>query len=140
MVPHYLLVLILAVSASARTATTSQNKVDEARSTEETVLGDLKLAYDTYKDCSGNDISHCLKQKLAKAINKVSKSDELSILNGVTITRDKDSMVNEVEVEEVNPRSLDESSLDNFILDKFVQFMQSHTIQVTANILFKHLS
>ncbi|KAJ0170874.1 hypothetical protein K1T71_013646 [Dendrolimus kikuchii] len=130
MVPHYLLVLTLAVAASARTATTSQNKVDEGRSTEEAILGDLKLAYDTYKDCSGNDISHCLKQKLAKAINKVSKSEELSVLSGVTITKDKDAMINEVEVEEANPRSLDESSLDNLILDKIIRFMQSHTIQI----------
>lgn len=128
MVPQYLLVLTLAVAVSARTATTNQNKV-EARSSEDTVVGDLKIAYETYKDCSGSDIANCLKFKLAKALNRISKSDEISILSGVTITKNKDAAQN-VEVEEAIPRGLDEGSLDNLILDKIVGFMQSHTIQV----------
>ncbi|XP_028177090.1 uncharacterized protein LOC114364931 [Ostrinia furnacalis] len=130
MVPHYLLILTLAVAASARTASTNKNTLDEARSTEDSVLGDLKIAYETYRDCSGGDLSSCLKRKLAKAITRISKSDEVSVLSGVTITKDKDAKVNDVEVEEAIPRGLDESSLDNLILDKIVGFMQTHTIQV----------
>lgn len=132
MVPHYLLVLTLAAAASARTASTSQNTIDEPRSSEDSVLGDLKVAYETYKDCSGVELANCLKLKLAKALTRISKSDELSLLGGVTITKDKDAQVANV-VEEAVPRGLDESSMDNLIMDKIVGFMQSHTIQVRAN-------
>ncbi|XP_030034237.2 uncharacterized protein LOC115450376 [Manduca sexta] len=130
MVPHYLLILTLAVAASARTASTSHNRLDEGRSSEDSLLGDLKVAYDTYKECSGEEISSCLKQKLAKTLSRMSKSDELSVVSGVTITKDKDAKVNDVEIDEAVPRSLDESSLDNFIFDKIVGFMRTHTIQV----------
>ncbi|XP_072935213.1 uncharacterized protein Osi8 [Epargyreus clarus] len=129
MVPNYLLVLTLAVAVSARTASTNQNTLDEGRSSEDSILGDLKVAYETYKDCSGSDISNCLKVKLAKALNRISSSEEVSILSGVKITRDKDADVENV-VEEAIPRGLDESSLDSLILDKIVGFMQTHTIQV----------
>lgn len=128
MVTRYLLILTLALSVSARTA----HKVD-GRS-EESILGDLKLAYDTYKDCSGDDVTNCLKHKLAKTLTRLARSDELDVLNGVTIKKDKDAKVKEVD--EVVPRSLDESSLDNLILDKVIGFMQSHTIQVRLNYLF----
>ncbi|CAH0401544.1 unnamed protein product [Chilo suppressalis] len=130
MVPHYLLILTLAVAASARTASTNKNTIEEARSSEDTVLGDLRVAYETYRECSGSDLSSCLKRKLAKAINKVSESDEVTLLGGVTITKDKDAKINDVEVEEAIPRGLDESSLDNLILDKIIGFMQTHTVQV----------
>ncbi|KAJ8715397.1 hypothetical protein PYW07_009879 [Mythimna separata] len=123
----YLLILTLVAAATARTATTTQNKL-EARSSDDNVLGDLKLAYETYKDCSGSDISHCLKRKLAKTLSRLTKTEELDILNGVTITKDKD--VHIVEKEEAIPRGMDESSLNNLILDKVVNFMRSHTLQV----------
>jgi hypothetical protein len=132
MVPHYLLILTLAVAASARTASTNKNTLDEARSSEDSVLGDLKVAYETYRDCSGGDISSCLKRKLAKAITRFSQNEEVSVLSGVTITKDKDAKINDVEVEEAIPRGLDESSLDNLIMDKIVGFMQTHTVQVSA--------
>ncbi|CAH2059506.1 unnamed protein product, partial [Iphiclides podalirius] len=129
MVPHYLLVLTLAAAVSGRTASTNQNKLDEGRSSEDTVLGDLKAVYETYKDCSEGEVGNCLKLKLAKALTKISKSDEIVLLNGVTISKDKNAVEN-VEVEEAMPRSLDENSLDSLILDKIVGFMQTHTIQI----------
>lgn len=129
MVPHYLLVLTLAAAVSGRTASTNQNKLDEARSSEDTVLGSLKAAYETYKDCSEDEVGNCLKLKLAKALTKITKSDEIVLLNGVTISKDRDAVEN-VEVEEAMPRSLDENSLDSLILDKIVRFMQTHTVQV----------
>ncbi|XP_063369156.1 uncharacterized protein LOC134657511 [Cydia amplana] len=128
MVPHYLLVLTLAVAVSARTASTNQNTLEEGRSSDDTILGDLKVAYETYKDCSGGDIGTCLKVKLAKALNRISESEEVSLMSGVTITKDKDAKVEEVE--QALPRGLDESSLDHLILDKIVGFMQSHTVQI----------
>ncbi|CAK1541121.1 unnamed protein product [Leptosia nina] len=125
---HYILVLTLAAAVSARTASTNQNSVDEGRSADDTVLGDLKIAYETYRDCSGSDIASCLKLKLAKALNRISKSDEVTLLGGVTITKDKNAV--EKMDEEAIPRNLDESSLDNLILDKIAGFLQTHTVQV----------
>lgn len=122
MVPHYFLILTLAITVSARTASHKTEK-----SSEDT-FGELKLAYETYKECSGDDIAHCLKQKLAKTLTRLARSDELNVLNGVTIKKDKDAKV-EI-VEEAVPRGLDESSLDNLIMDKIIGFMQSHTFQV----------
>ncbi|KOB63518.1 Osiris 8-like protein, partial [Operophtera brumata] len=127
MVPHYLLILTLAITVSARTAGTSHNKVD-SRSSEESTFGELKLAYETYKECSGDDITHCLKQKLAKTLTRLARSDELNVLNGVTIKKDKDAKIEDVEA--AVPRGMDESSLDNLIMDKIIGFMQSHTFQV----------
>ncbi|XP_049880443.1 uncharacterized protein LOC126376938 [Pectinophora gossypiella] len=127
--PYYLLVLTLAVTVSARTAATNQNTVDEPRSSDDTILGDLKVAYDTYKDCSGGEITNCLKVKLAKALNRISQSEEVSLLSGVTIVKDKDAKI-ENEIEEAIPRGLDESSLDNLIMDKIFGFLQTHTVQV----------
>lgn len=129
MSPHYLLILTLAVAVSARTASTNQNTVNEARSSEDNVLGDLKFAYETYKDCSLTDISSCLKLKLARALNRITNSEELSLLSGVTLVKEKDAKIDN-EVEEAIPRGLDESSLDNLILDKIVGFFQSHSVQV----------
>lgn len=129
MSPHYLLILTLAVAVSARTASTNQNTVNEARSSEDHILGDLKFAYETYKDCSATDISSCLKLKLARALNRITKSEELSLLSGVTLVKEKDAKIDN-EVEEAIPRGLDESSLDNLILDKIVGFFQSHSVQV----------
>lgn len=130
MVPHYLLVLTLAAAVAGRTASTNQNTIDEPRSSEDSVLGDLKVAYETYRECTGGELANCLKLKLAKALTRISKSDELSLLGGVTITKDKDAKVENVAVEEAVPRGLDESSMDNLIMDKIVGFMQTHTIQV----------
>ncbi|KPJ20267.1 hypothetical protein RR48_04865 [Papilio machaon] len=129
MVPNYLLILTLAVAVTGRTASTHQNKLEEARSSEDGVLGDLKIAYETYKDCSGSEIGNCLKLKLAKALTRITKSDEINLLNGVTISKDKNAIEN-VETEEAIPRSLDENSLDSLILDKIVGFMRTHTIQI----------
>ncbi|XP_062532354.1 uncharacterized protein LOC134201493 [Bombyx mori] len=125
MATHHLILLTLAVAVTARTA----NRAEEPRSSEDSFLGDLKTAYDTYKDCTGAELSNCLKRKLAKALSKVANTEELSIPGGVTITKDKDAKVNEVEVEEAVPRGLDESSLDNIIMDKIFRFMQTHTVQ-----------
>lgn len=123
----YLLILTLAAVVTARTATTSQNKL-EGRSSDDTLLGDLKLAYETYKDCSESDISHCLKRKLAKTLTRLTKADEVNLISGVTITKDKDVKI--VEKEEAIPRGLDDGSLNNILLDKVVNFMRSHTFQV----------
>ncbi|XP_022827676.1 uncharacterized protein LOC111357285 [Spodoptera litura] len=123
----YLLLLTLVAAVTARTATTGQNKL-EGRSSDDNILGDLKLAYETYKDCSGSDISHCLKRKLAKTLSRLTKAEELNILNGVTITKDNNVQI--MEKEEAIPRGMDEGSLNNLILDKVVNFMRSHTLQV----------
>ncbi|XP_041985128.1 uncharacterized protein LOC121737541 [Aricia agestis] len=120
MVPHYLTILLLAAAVAARST--------QEVASEDNILGDIKVAYETYKDCGDKDLFHCLKRKLAKSLTRLSKSEEISLLNGVTITKNEGA-VEKVE-EEAIPRGLDESSLDNLILDKIVGFMQTHTIQV----------
>lgn len=132
MLPKYLIILVLAAAVHGRTASSNQNNIDQGRSSDESILGDLKVAYETYKDCSESDLSHCLKVKLAKALNRISKTDEVTLLSGVTMVRDPSVDVKDAEqnVEEALPRGLEDGALDNIILDKIVGFLQTHTIQV----------
>ncbi|CAH0597866.1 unnamed protein product [Chrysodeixis includens] len=123
----YLLLLTLVAAVSARTATTTQNKL-EARSADDNILGELKFAYETYKDCSGSEISHCLKRKLAKTLSRLTNAEELTILDGVTLTKDKDVKIEEKE--EAIPRGMNDGSLNNLIFDRIVNFMRTHTLQV----------
>lgn len=125
MVPQYLLVLVLAVAVSARTAASTQDASDD----NDSALGDIKIAYETYKDCGDKELLlSCLKRKLAKSLTRLGNSEEITILNGVTITKNQDVPVRD---HEAVPRGLDEGSLDNFIMDKIFDFMQTHTIKVS---------
>lgn len=141
MVPKYLIVLVLAAAVNGRTASTNQNTIEEGRSSEDSVLGDFKIAYETYKDCSGSDLANCLKLKLAKALNRISKADEVTLLGGVTMIRDK-SVPNDAEqnVEEALPRGLEDGALDNLLLDKIVGFLKTHTIQVKRKYVKPYLT
>lgn len=136
MLPQYLIVLLLAAAVSCRTASTNQNKIEEARS-DDSIGDNLMVAYNTYRECNGGELSSCLKQKLAKTLTRLSKADELSLLSGVTMVRDKSVPVKDENVEEALPRGVED--LDNLIFDKIVGFLQTHTIQVN-NINYDYYS
>jgi len=102
------------------------------------MLGDLRYVYQTYKECSGAELSPCLKLKLLSAIDRVSRSAQLNVAEGVTLVQDE-STSNESEPErslqeiEANlPRALDdkEDVLNGMIFDKIVKFFQSHTLKL----------
>jgi len=134
---------VLLTTASARSAETNpkSNSINEqqtARSSSSGMLGDLRYVYQTYKECSGAELSPCLKLKLLSAIDRVSRSAQLNVAEGVTLVQDE-STSNESEPErslqeiEANlPRALDdkEDVLNGMIFDKIVKFFQSHTLKL----------
>jgi len=134
---------VLLATASARSAesnpkSNSINEQQTARSSSGGMLGELRYVHQVYKECSGAELSPCLKLKLLSAIDRVSRSAQLNVAEGVTLVQDE-STSNESEPErslqeiEANlPRALDdkEDVLNGMIFDKIVKFFQSHTLKL----------
>lgn len=137
------LALLLAV-ASARSAETNPttNSIDEeaGRSTGNgNVFGDLRQMYQIYKECADEDLSSCLKVRLLSVIDRVSRSVQLNVADGVTFVQDDPISTNVAEepkslqeIEASLPRSLEdkEDALNTMIFDKVVKFFQSHTLKL----------
>lgn len=140
----YLLALLFALvyARSAETNPTS-NSIDEeaGRSAgNSNVFGDLRQMYQIYKECADEDLSSCLKVRLLSVIDRVSRSVQLNVADGVTFVQDDPiSSVGEEEapkslqeIEASLPRSLEdkEDALNTMIFDKVVKFFQSHTLKL----------
>lgn len=140
----YLLALLFALvyARSAETNPTS-NSIDEeaGRSTgNSNVFGDLRQMYQIYKECADEDLSSCLKVRLLSVVDRVSRSVQLNVADGVTFVQDDpiSSVAEEEapkslqEIEASLPRSLEdkEDALNTMIFDKVVKFFQSHTLKL----------
>ncbi|XP_076240680.1 uncharacterized protein LOC143183126 [Calliopsis andreniformis] len=131
---------VLLATASSRSAET--NSIDEeiARSSSgnSNVFGDLKQIYQVYKECSEDDISPCLKVRLLSAIDRMYRSAQLNVADGVTFIRDGSVSSDDEppkslqEIEASLPRALDdkEDALNTMIFDKVMKFFQSHTLKL----------
>ena len=139
----FLCVVLLVATASARSADTNPktNSIDDetSRSASNGVFGELRYVYQVYKDCSGTELSSCLKLKLLSGMDRISRSLQLNIADGVTLVRDETAqpMNNEApksiqEIEATLPRSLEdrEDALNSLIFDKIVGFFQTHTLKL----------
>lgn len=138
---HCMCLAVILATASARSADTQPtiNSIDDqsARSGGSGVFGDLRYVYQVYKDCSGSELSSCLKLKLLTAMDRVSRSIQLNIVDGITLVKDDPNTPDEQpksaeEIEANLPRALDdrEDALNTMILDKIVNFFQSHTLKL----------
>ncbi|XP_026674962.1 uncharacterized protein LOC113465163 [Ceratina calcarata] len=139
----YVYASFLLALASARSADTNptSNSINEqtARSTgNSNVFGDLRQMYQIYKECADEELSPCLKVRLLSAIDRVSRSSQLNVADGVTFVQDDPVPIAEEEpkslqeIEASLPRALDdkEDALNTMILDKVVKFFQSHTLKL----------
>ncbi|KAG7190706.1 hypothetical protein KM043_006783 [Ampulex compressa] len=139
---RYACLAFLLATASARSAETNptSNSINEesARSSGNSVFGDLRQVYQVYKECSGAELSPCLKLKLLSAIDRVSRSVQLNVAEGVTLVQDG-PVANAEEVDpqlqdiEANlPRALEEKedALNTMIFDRIVKYFQSHTLKL----------
>ncbi|NP_001161266.1 osiris 8 precursor [Nasonia vitripennis] len=139
------LALLLAVSIEARSAEPSSHPSNTLDSDPQQgrsaggVFGELRSVYQIYKDCSGAEVSSCLKLKLLSTMERVSRSAQLNIVEGVTLVKDEQAasqpeepIRSPQEIEASLPRSLEdkEDALNSMILDKAVGFLQSHTLKV----------
>ncbi|XP_053976600.1 uncharacterized protein LOC128889210 [Hylaeus anthracinus] len=139
---RYVYLAFLLASASARSADTSPtiNSIDEqsARSSSSNVFADLRQVYQIYKECADQELSPCLKMRLLSAVDRMYRSIQLNVADGVTFIRDDPAIAEEdpvkslQEIEASLPRALDdkEDALNNMIYDKIVKFFQSHTLKL----------
>ncbi|XP_076678404.1 uncharacterized protein LOC143374285 [Andrena cerasifolii] len=141
----YAYLAVLLATASSRSAETNPttNSIDEetARSSSgsSNVLGDLRQIYQVYKECADDELSPCLKVRLLSAIDRMYRSSQLNLADGVTFVRD-DPVASEEseppksfqEIEASLPRALDdkEDALNTMIFDKVVKFFQSRTLKL----------
>lgn len=142
---HLVCSALLLTTVAARSAETNptSNSIDEqqqqtARSSGNGVFGDLRYVYQVYKECSGAELSPCLKLKLVSAMDRVARSAQLNLAEGVTLVQDE-PIANESEpekslqeIEASLPRALEdkEDALNGMIFDRIVQFFQSHTLKL----------
>jgi len=140
---YYVCLTVLLTAVSARSAETNpiSNSINEqqtARSNSNGIFDDLRSIYQVYKECSGAELNPCLKLKLLSAINRVSRSAQLNVADGVTLIQDESS-TNESEpekslqeIEASLPRALEdkEDALNSMIFDKIAKFFQSHTLKL----------
>jgi hypothetical protein len=136
------LALLLAATASARSTETNakSNTIDDQSGRSSNgIFGDLRYVYQMYKECSGAEMSSCLKLRLLTAMDRVARSTSLNIVDGITVvkddtTQDKSEEVPKTpqEIESSLPRALEdkEDALNTMIFDKVVRFFQSHTLKL----------
>lgn len=134
----FLLAMASARSAETNPTTNSINEETARSSGNSNVFGDLRQMYQIYKECADEDISSCLKVRLLSAVDRVSRSTQLNVADGVTFVQDEPISNAEEppkslqEIEAGLPRALDdkENALNTMIFDKVMKFFQSHTLKL----------
>ncbi|CAK9795202.1 hypothetical protein ANTPLA_LOCUS279 [Anthophora plagiata] len=137
----YLALLLALTSARSAETNPGTNSINEqtARSTgNSNVFGELRQMYQVYKECADEELSPCLKVRLLSAIDRVSRSSELNVADGVTfvqedqVTSEEEPPKSLQEIEASLPRALDdkEDALNTMIFDKVMKFFQSHTLKL----------
>ncbi|XP_035723471.1 uncharacterized protein LOC118442227 [Vespa mandarinia] len=134
--------LLLTNMARSVKANPTSNFVEEdtARSSMNSFFNEMRYVYQIYKECSEEEVnvSPCLKLRLLSAMDRVSRSAQLDVADGVTFLRE--GSVNEQEevskslqeIEANLPRALNdkEEALNGMIFDRIVKFIQSHTLKL----------
>ncbi|KAK0183027.1 hypothetical protein PV327_001105 [Microctonus hyperodae] len=136
--------MVVAISARSTESNSKSNSIDEQSgrsSSGNGIFGELRYVYQMYKECSGDEMSSCLKLKLLTAIDRAARSVQFNIADGITVVKDETSAQRDhndeapktqQEIEASLPRALDdkEDALNTMIFDKVVRFFQSHTLKL----------
>jgi Protein of unknown function (DUF1676) len=97
------------------------------------------FVYRLWDDCNNKadmDLSSCLKMKLATAVDRAARMNDLSVFEGVTFVRtapvESASATTEEAVEASLPRSSDarDETLSAMILERAAHFFQTHSLSV----------
>ncbi|XP_017103609.2 uncharacterized protein Osi8 [Drosophila bipectinata] len=101
---------------------------------------DMSMVYRIYQQCSGDNMSVCLKVKLLTGLEKAFRSAKtLPLMDGIQFVSSggeseeiKRAPINEQDIEAVLPRSLEakDQVLNNMILKRVGNFLQDHTLQI----------
>ncbi|XP_046409231.1 uncharacterized protein LOC124174166 [Ischnura elegans] len=130
------------VATLALGASIADNEVTDGRAMDESssaaaLLGDLRFLFRVYSECDASPAgaSSCLKLKLATAVDRLSRRERMSIVEGVEVVRtagpEPGPPASEEQLEASLPRALAdrEAHLDALLLDKVLAFLQTHTLQ-----------
>ncbi|XP_059491328.1 uncharacterized protein LOC132205944 [Neocloeon triangulifer] len=99
----------------------------------------LGFVYRVWDDCNNKadlDLASCLKVKLATAVSRAARMNDLTVFDGVTFVRtapnDATPETSEEAVEASLPRSADarDDTLSALILERAAQFFQTHSLSV----------
>ncbi|XP_065350755.1 uncharacterized protein LOC135946462 [Cloeon dipterum] len=99
----------------------------------------LGFVYRVWDDCNNKadlDLTSCLKVKLATAVSRAARMNDLTVFDGVTFVRtapvDATPEPSEEAVESALPRSADarDDTLSALILERATQFFQTHSLSV----------
>ncbi|XP_017856507.1 PREDICTED: uncharacterized protein LOC108609265 [Drosophila arizonae] len=102
---------------------------------------DLSLVYRIYQQCTGENLSVCLKVKLLTGLEKAFRSAKtLPLFEGIQFVSSTDEAqkrsqlppITEQDIEAVLPRGLDakEQILNSMIMKRVATFLQDHTLQI----------
>lgn len=134
--PYIVFALLIAI-ASARSAELNGNSIEDSGRSSNGIFGDLRYVYQVYKECSAADLSSCLKLRLIGAMDRISRSLDLTLTDGVTLTKDngvadEPTPRSEQEIEASLPRALEdkEDALNSMIFEKVVSFFRTHTLKL----------
>ncbi|XP_068157209.1 uncharacterized protein Osi8 [Drosophila tropicalis] len=120
-----------------------QNRIQQASSGTSAVSfwKDMSLVYRIYQQCTGENMSVCLKVKLLTGLEKAFRSAKsLTLFEGVQFVssspdnqqRSKLPSISEQDIEAVLPRGVDakEQVLNSMIMKRVGNFLQDHTLQI----------
>lgn len=104
---------------------------------------DLSLVYRIYQQCTGENMSVCLKVKLLTGLEKAFRtSKSLPIFEGIQFVTSTDAaqkrfhqpQISEQEIEAVLPRGIEakDQVLNSMIMKRLASFLQDHTLQVSS--------
>ncbi|KAG5876231.1 hypothetical protein JTB14_011674 [Gonioctena quinquepunctata] len=100
---------------------------------------DVREALKLYEYCSNaGGFSPCLKKKAITFLDRLERMDEISLADGVTVSKSPDApkegaLVTEEQLEKTLPRSGDDKDeiLTNMLMEKITNFIGSRTLQVS---------
>lgn len=104
---------------------------------------DLSLVYRIYQQCTGENMSVCLKVKLLTGLEKAFRtSKSLQLFEGIQFVTSTDAAqrrshqppISEQDIEAVLPRGIDakDQVLNSMIMKRLASFLQDHTLQVSS--------
>lgn len=99
----------------------------------------VRIALKVYDDCAkAESFSICLKKKAVSFLDRLGRTENFSVTDGVSVRRVADApaegpILSEQKLEETLPRSEDakENALDDIIAEKVTNFVGSRTIEVS---------
>ncbi|XP_025193131.1 uncharacterized protein LOC112593084 [Melanaphis sacchari] len=120
--------VVLAVAISSSLVAAQQ---PEARKID-TGLGDFKVVFKVFQDCSKAQFGPCLKHKILTALDRINEQPEMELFDGVRLVKDPAVALNDVADDISSARSAGDdetASLDTLVINKIVNFFKSRSLQ-----------